>query len=252
MFPHTLLWNYLWLAPHALQLLIVVVMLHRGLFREFPVFFSYTVFDIVTEGTLFVLDNTGSVSGAEYWTAHWIFLGIETGLRFAIIFELFSSVFKNYPALKQFTRISFRIATVILLFAAVVVAARAPDDGTLPMLSRVHVFDLAVDVMQSGLLLLLVGFASYFGLSWRSPAYGFAFGMAIFASVDLATEALRVWSGWQAGYAFDFVNMATFHCCVMIWLVYLLLPETVHREVKGPPANNLEQWNAELRRLLLQ
>jgi len=252
MFPHTLLWNYLWIAPHALQLLIVVVMLRRGLFREFPVFFAYTVFDILTEGTLFVLDHKGSVSSAEYWTAYWIFLGIETGLRFAIIFELFSSVFKSYPALKQFTRISFRIATVILLFAAVVVAARAPDDGTLPLLSRVHVFDLAVDVMQSGLLLLLVGFASYFGLSWRSPAYGFAFGMAIFASVDLATEALRVWSGWQAGYAFDFVDMATFHCCVMIWLVYLLLPETVHRDVKGPPANNLEQWNAELRRLLLQ
>src|SRR5579862_5491619 len=250
MFPHTLLWNYLWIAPHALQLLIVVVMLRRGLFREFPVFFAYTVFDILTEGTLFVLDHKGSVSSAEYWTAYWIFLGIETGLRFAIIFELFSSVFKSYPALKQFTRISFRIATVILLFAAVVVAARAPDDGTLPLLSRVHVFDLAVDVMQSGLLLLLVGFASYFGLSWRSPAYGFAFGMAIFASVDLATEALRVWSGWEAGYAFDFINMISFHCCVVIWLVYLLLPERARRTVKEPPKNNLEQWNAELRRLL--
>jgi hypothetical protein len=130
MFPHTLLWNYLWIAPHALQLLIVVVMLRRGLFREFPVFFAYTVFDILTEGMLFVLDHKGSVISEQYWTAYWILLGIETSLRFAIIFELFSSVFENYPALKQLTRISFRIATVVLLFAAVVVAARAPDDGT--------------------------------------------------------------------------------------------------------------------------
>jgi hypothetical protein len=46
--------------------------------------------------------------------------------------------------------------------------------------------------------------------------------------------------------------MATYHCCVVIWLVYLLAPETAGRPVKKLPANNLEQWNAELQRLLLQ
>ena len=108
----------------------------------------------------------------------------------------------------------------------------------------------AVDVMQSGLLLLLVGFASYFGLSWRSPAYGFAFGLGIFASVDLATETVRVWTGPVPD--FDFVTMATYHCCVVIWLVYLLTPEMARRAAKELPENNLEQWNAELQRLLLQ
>jgi hypothetical protein len=38
----------------------------------------------------------------------------------------------------------------------------------------------------------------------------------------------------------------------MIWLVYLLVPETARRIVKEPPENNLEQWNAELQRLLMQ
>ena len=44
--------------------------------------------------------------------------------------------------------------------------------------------------------------------------------------------------------------MATYHCCVVIWLVYLLVPETAH-SVKELPENTLEQWNAELQRLLL-
>ena len=90
-----------------------------------------------------------------------------------------------------------------------------------------------MSVVQSGLWLLLIGFSSYFGLSWRSLAYGIAFGLGIFASVDLATEAMRVWTGPVAGYAFDFVSMATYHCCVVIWLVYLLAPEMARRTVKG-------------------
>jgi hypothetical protein len=46
--------------------------------------------------------------------------------------------------------------------------------------------------------------------------------------------------------------MATYHCCVVIWLVYLLAPEMTARRVKQMPENNLEEWNAELQRLLLQ
>jgi hypothetical protein len=252
MVPHSPLWHYLWIAPHALQLLILVVMLWRGLFRKFPVFFAYTAFDMAAETGLFVLDHIGPVTARQYWTAHWIFLAIEVALRFGIIYELATSVFKDYAALSQVVRILFRAATVVLLFVAVVVAARAPSDGSFPILSRVYVFDLSVDIMQSGLLILLVGFASYCGLSWRSPAYGIAFGLGVFASVDLATESLRLWSGWEAGYAFDFINMITFHCCVVLWLVYLLVPERARRTLQEPPKNNLEQWNAELRRLLLQ
>jgi hypothetical protein len=250
MHPHSFLWHYLWIAPHALQIIIAIVMVRRGMFREYPLFFAYTVFQIVEGGTLFVLDHIDAVSGDQYWLTHRVCQMFDTALRCAIIFEIFSSVFGKYPGLKQLTRVLFRGAAVVLLFAAIAVAARAPDDGTPAVLSRVHLLNLSVDVMQSGLLLLLVGFASYFGLSWRSPAYGFAFGLGIFASVDLATETVRVWTGPVSD--FDFVTMATYHCCVVIWLVYLLTPEMARRAAKELPVNNLEQWNAELQRLLLQ
>lgn len=252
MYPHSFLWHYLWLAPHALQIIVAIVMLRRGLWREFPVFFAYTVFQVVEEGTLFVLDHVAAISPEQYWDAYWVGLAIDVTLRFAIIFEIFSSVFQNYPALKQLTRILFGGATVILLFAAIAIAAQAPDEATFPILSRVHILDLSVSVLQTGLLLLLVGFSSYFGLSWRSPAYGIAFGLGIFATVVLAAKAARLWSGPVAGYSFDFITMATYHCSVVVWLVYLLAPETTRRVAKELPENNLEQWNAELQRLLLQ
>ena len=108
MYPHSFLWHYLWIAPHALQIIVAVVMVRRGLFREFPVFFAYTVFQVLEEGTLFILDHSAAISGYQYWCAHSVGLAIDVALRFAIIVEIFSSVFRNYPGLKHLCRIFFR------------------------------------------------------------------------------------------------------------------------------------------------
>jgi hypothetical protein len=249
MYPHSFLWHYLWIAPHALQIVIAIIMIRRKLFREFPMFLTYTIFQVVLEGILFVLDHSPAVSGYQYWDVYWAGLVVSIALRFAVISEIFSQVFSNYPGLKQLSRVLFRWASAVLLLVAIVVAVHAPYDGSLSFLSLIHVVDRAVGLMQSSLLLLLIGFSSYFGLSWRSFTYGIAIGLAIFSTVDLATEAIR--TEFVAGYIFDLVTMATYHCCVMIWLVYLLVPETARRTVKEPPENHLEQWNAELQRLLM-
>jgi hypothetical protein len=44
--------------------------------------------------------------------------------------------------------------------------------------------------------------------------------------------------------------MATFHCCVVIWLFYLLSKEPVRRPIGEIPSNDLEVWDRELARLL--
>lgn len=252
MYPHSFLWHFLWLAPHILQILIAAIMIRRGLVRDFPIFFAYTVFQVIAEGTLFVLDHSAAISDYQYWYVYWVGLTVSSALRFGILWEIGSSVFSKYPGIAALNRFVFRWAVVVLLFLAITVAARAPEDGTFHIFSRIHVVDLSVNVMQSGLWLLMAGFSAYFRLSWRSFAHGIASGFGIFATVVLATEGTRVWTGWVAGYAFDFVTMATYNCCALLWLVYAMLPERLLGTPEGLPVHNLEQWNAELRRLLLQ
>jgi hypothetical protein len=253
MYPHSLLWHFLWIAPRALQAFIVIIMIRRKSFREFPMFFAYTVLQLVLGGTLFAMDHMSAVSPYEYWVAHWIFLMGSIALRFAVVYEIFSHVFRPYPALSRLGRLLLRWTAVVLLFVAVTVAAYAPTDDAYRIVSGIPVIDTAVNLMQSGLLVFLFLFSSYFGLSWRSYAYGIAVGLGIFSSVDLATESIRVATGIAAGsYALDFVTMAIYHCSVLIWLIYLLAPESLRRTVKNVPENNLEQWNAELQRLLMQ
>src|SRR5882724_11190808 len=89
MHAHSFLWHYLWLAPHALQIAVAIVMVRRRLVREFPVFFAYTLFQIVEEGTLFILDHSPAIRPLTYWYAHWVGLAVDVPLRFAIIAESF-------------------------------------------------------------------------------------------------------------------------------------------------------------------
>ena len=150
------------------------------------------------------------------------------------------------------SRILFRCATAVLIFLAIVIVAKAPDDGTMPLLAGVPKVELAASVVQCGLILLLLGFASYAGLAWRGFGHGIAAGLGIFSSVQLATQTMRVWTGPVAGYAYDLVTMAAYHCFSLIWLVYLFAPEMDWPIGKELPESNLEEWNAELQRLLLQ
>jgi hypothetical protein len=216
-------------------------------------FLAYTITDIVLSMALFIMDHSPSVTGHEYWKAHLCFTAVCIVLRFAIIREVFFHVFHAYPGLADMGPAIFQGALLILMLAGVAMAVSAPGNGLNPLLSGIHVLDRTVGLMQCGLLALLAAFSSYFRLSWRSHVLGIAVGLGIFSSVDLATAAIRVATGVAAAnYVFDFVTMATYHCCVLIWLGYLLLPEPSRHVVKDLPENNLEEWNTELQRLLLK
>jgi ABC-type transport system involved in multi-copper enzyme maturation permease subunit len=121
-------------------------------------------------------------------------------------------------------------------------------------MSGIYVLSRTISLVQCGLLALLFLFSSHFRLSWRSYVLGIAVGLGTFSSVDLATAAIQVWSGPAAGIhvLLDFVTMGTYHCSVLIWLFYILAPEPAQATVKQLPDVDLEKWNTELQRLLMQ
>jgi hypothetical protein len=53
-------------------------------------------------------------------------------------------------------------------------------------------------------------------------------------------------------YLLDFLNMATYQVCVLIWFYYLLGPQKSPTTSAPLPEHNLDIWNRELERLLQQ
>jgi hypothetical protein len=251
MYPHSLLWHYLWIAPPALQLVVAIIIVHRKLHKEFPAFLLYITFEIVFNSVLFVLDHDPSITWYQYRWAESGGDGLSIVLRFAVIQEIFSIVFRSYPSLNHLGTVMFRWVAIVLVAVAVAVAFHTPGGDYAPhIVAGLMVLDRAIAIVQCGLLLFLFLFSSYFGLSWRSYVFGIAAGLGIFSAVQLAIVSIRTQVLVESRLFLDFLPMITYHCCVLIWLFYLLVPEPVPRAAPLVPTHDLESWNRELQRLL--
>ena len=220
MYPHSVLWHFLWIAPIFFQISIAIFLIRSNRFREFPAFLLYNLFQVVLRSTLFVLDHDPAVSAYAYWEVYWAGEIVSVVLRFAVIYEIFSNVFCVYPGVWELSRLLFRWAAAVLVLTGVAVSAFSPGQETVPLFTAIHLLSRAVSLLETGLLIFLFAFSSYFGLCWRNLAYGVGLGLGIFSSVNLASEALRVWAGPNARiFLYDFVPMGTYQVSVAIWLI---------------------------------
>ncbi|MGA9039709.1 MAG: hypothetical protein WB421_04165 [Terriglobales bacterium] len=251
MLPLDYLRNYLRITPHFLQAVLLVLLVRRASYRQFPIFVSYTGFEVLQFAVLLAMRYSSSVSGGEYYYTYALGSAISAGLRFGVIYEVFTHVFRDYPALSGFGRTMFRWAAVVLLLLALGLAWLAPAEGIGHLMVMVDVLNRSVSILQCGLLLFLFLFSGYFALSWQSYAFGIALGLGIYASMDIAIASIRSQIEPRGAELLDGIIMATYHACVLIWLFYLLVPcpETRH-VLKSLPEHDLETWNQELQRLI--
>jgi hypothetical protein len=248
-----LLFLYLWIAPHALQAVLAAMMIRRKVIQRFPAFFIYTVYEIMQFLVLFTMDHLNSVSADQY-TVAWLVGGAGSiALRFAVVHEIFRNVFQSYPALQEFGGVLFRWATVVLMLVAVTLVAYSTGSEVSRYTLSLTIVDRIVDIVQCGLLVLLILLARFLSFSWTSYTFGIALGLGFFASVELGISALRAQYGVLAApNLFADLSMATYHCCVLFWIVNLMRPERERNRVPSAPAHDLEHWNSALQRLLHQ
>ena len=252
---HSILWHYLWLAPEILQLVLAVFLIRRGLHKLFPVFLAYLLYEALEDFILYALDVIPSVPGDTYWRAVCVGLVVQGLLQFAVVGELFSSLARAWAAVASLGNRLISGAGAVLVLLATLAAAYAPiDNPQFPIISREHILEQSLYIIQCGLVVFLFLFAAYFRLNWNRRAFGILLGFAI-----LSSEHMAAWTVMANGFlidrrpVLDFVNMATYHLCVLIWFYYLLTPEKpIPTPAVPPPDHNLSGWNRELERLLQQ
>ena len=253
--PHSLLWHYLWIGPHILQGILALLLWRRGFHRQFPVFFAYLVFESIETFILYGMDVVPLGSVLAWWSVFCVGLVLQGFLRIAVMGELFFHLLRSRPAI---AKVGGRLITgvgAILVLLTTLAAAYAPVDSQQFAIGyRAHILQQTLYMIECGLILFLFVFAACFRLTWDRPALGIGLGRGISSSVHLATWAIMA-NGLlpHSRYLLDFLNMATYHVCVLIWFYYLLVPQKVATTSAVPlPENNLDIWNRELERLLQQ
>jgi hypothetical protein len=248
-----LLWYYLWIAPHILQIGIAGIMLRRNLVRTFPWFFAYTCLEVTDFVVLFGLTKF-EMGRYLYFSAYSVTSVLSTALHFAIILEVLRELTSSYAVLERVVRPLFRWVAISLVIAALALAVYTKGDYSDHAWYVLNMLDRTALILQTGLLAAIFLFSRYMALSWRNQVFGIALGLGLYAFVELVAAAVSAQKGFKYAETLDYFIMAMFHGSVLLWMFYLWAPEpSRNSDLPNLPAHHeVEDWNQELDRLLHQ
>src|SRR4051812_48330609 len=232
-----------WWGPAALQAGIAYALVGRKLYRELPIFFVYTLFQIARSVALYFLDP----HGWPYFYGYWGTEVLSWALGLAVIQEAVQQLLKPYEAVHRLVTILFRWAAGLLIATAVLTAYEGPGAQIDGVLANILILERGVRIVQVGLLSLLFVFARLLRLRWPHYVFGIALGFAIFTSVELTLVTMRSQNIWTHS-LFATLSPIAFVVAQGVWLNYLAVPERVPASAPQP-APQMEGWNGALAEL---
>jgi len=206
----------LWGAQPTLQFVVAVILWRRKLHKQFPVFFLYLLAQAGNFAITFPLWLTRA--DTAYFWLFWLGEAVNAVLGFKVIHEIFLDVFRPYHTLKDLGTLLFKWAGVVMLLVSVVVAFSSSSDQH-PMMNAITTLQLSVRIVQVGLILFLLLFSSFLGVSRKQVSFGISLGFGLFGGVELMLLALNS-GGFVKHESFDLINMLTYNFAIFVWLGY--------------------------------
>lgn len=205
----------------------VVLLWRRKIHKQFPVFFTFLVVQVAIFAISFPFYHNKLVYFWLYWFGE---LLVNAVLAFKVIHEIFLDVFRPYHALKDLGTPVFKWAGVVMLLVSVVVAASNSFNQD-PIIHAVTTLERSVRLVQFGLILFLILFSRFLGVSRKQFSFGIALGFGIFAGVELMLLAMHSGGLIHQG-NLDLIDMAAYNISILVWLAYSYSP-VVARESSG-------------------
>jgi hypothetical protein len=213
-----ILFYALWFAHPVLEAGIAVVMLRRGQHRAFKYFFAYIVTRILDFAVMLWAYRC---SDSVYFRISSCSTAISVALGFMVIHEAFLDIFRPFHTLRDLGTVLFKWAGLVMLLVAGVVSVSTPSSDTPPWVEAILTAQRCVRVTQVGMVLFLLIFARYLGVSRKQHSFGIAFGFGMFAVVELLLVAS--WNGYRLGeVAMSFTNMTAYAAALLTWLSYTI------------------------------
>jgi hypothetical protein len=243
----------LWIAPHALLGVLAAVLCKRRLYREFPCFFAFVLYEIAEFVLMLTLHSVPSVTEKQYAYAYFATLMLSFVLCFGVIDEVAETLFCKSRFLKVAARRSLQCVAGLLLAIGVLLAIYAPGGNRVKWIAGLSAVSRGAAIVQCGLLLSLLLLARLLGMSWRRPAFGITLGLGVLTSANLAIYALRAeFTSMVSVKVLNLLITGSYLVCVSIWIGYLLAPEPKPEVLAVVPHDEVETWNREFQQLLRQ
>lgn len=228
----------LWIAPVPALVFLAVLMVRRKLQRELPIFFSFLILQVATFAADFYSYHHSS---RAYFYSYWATAALGIVIGFAVLYEVFTAVFRPFADLREFGGVLFRWAAVVLAAAALLTAT---SSGPLPgwrVLSVILNGVRSVEIMQCGLVLLMLLCSAYLGITLRHRIFGIALGFGVTAAMDLIAVVVFANFGSQSQTFFQLSRMVAYNLSTLLWLGYIHAGELECKPTKQ--FSHAERWN---------
>jgi hypothetical protein len=212
------LYYALWIMHPLLEVGIAFFMLRRGLSRQFRFFFAYVITQLATFAVLFPAFFWRSSETLFY--LYWGFDAISVTCGFLVIHEVFVDVFKFFHTLRDLGTVLFKWAGLVMLLAAAVVSVSTNSAEMSPWIQAISTSQRCVRIIQVGMVMFLLFFAQYVGVSRKQHSFGIALGFGSFAVIELIL--ICSWVGNHLGEPWmSIINMVAYNASLTLWLTYV-------------------------------
>jgi hypothetical protein len=214
-----LLYYALWFAHPVLEMGIAAIMFQRGLHRKFKFFFGYILVQLVTFGVVF---SAYRHSYSALFYVYWACDALSVAFGFAVIHEVFVDVFRAFHILRDLGTVLFKWAGLVMLLVAGVVSVSTNSSEIAPWMQAIITSQRCVRMVQVGMVLFLLFFAHYVGVSRRQHSFGISLGFGSFAVVELVL--ICSWVGQHlSGAWISILNMAAYNASLLVWFGYVVV-----------------------------
>lgn len=218
---HRILQDALWLIPLSIECAIAVIMYLRSTEREYPLFWSYLVFDILRTAILFSIGNDEK-HYATYFYVFWTAEVVACLLGFLVIGEIFDKAFAKRLGLRRYGGVIFRVSFIVLLALAALTAYFSPGNDSDKLVNGIFVLKRAESLVWTGLIGALFFFVFVLGLPWTNYTIGIAVGFGIQGVAEVVVLAIRNRYGRMANHFLIWSLLIAGLCQALVWAMYLL------------------------------
>jgi len=230
-----------WIATILAQALVCLLMGVNGSGKNYPRFFTYSLFGVLNSVALLGLVRVGRYD--FYFWGYWSLGLLSSILGLLVIKEVFVAAMRPLEGLRDLSSLAFRWAACLMAIVALIVTLNSRSGGSNSVLVGVTNFESSVKLMQVGLLLMLFTFSKRIGLSVKSRTFNNKMGLGVTAAVNMFALSLLPHLTESGQGVLNLLRGLAFLSSCLVWVTYFALPVTEEKPVIVPIASPLMRWN---------
>jgi hypothetical protein len=224
--------SVLWIAGTAGEAVVLGLLFYRQIWRNFPLFFAYSVWTLIAGAIGYALLSLSSSHSPAYVEAYLVDMVVDSALLFGVLVELGWSILRPLrPSLSR--RTPFIIAGLILVLGAAVwpFATVTAAPGTHSNIASLMHLQQTFYVLRVLVFLALAAFSQFLSIGWRDRELQVVTGLGITSLVSLVVAMLHAYPSMRGQYRHlsEFV-IASYLCSLLYWIVSFCQKEEARRE----------------------